>query len=244
MYLVGYFPLNFFPEKLIYRFLNFNTFADEKAILLGTSSKVDSDPDFNSDDEDETVEELARRRKTARGRVVESSADDLLLNLDAIVAETQRGGALRASQSFSESGDDIDTNYEGQNADFVPSSYPPIPERRRLLSDLLNSIGYSDASESAPAVEITNIITCNSENASEVSLYVCVPCEEDPEDEELDGHNWADEAAELGAVAVVASRPLPGCLLPVIQVPDTLQALAALSEEFYGKIKKIKTNFS
>jgi UDP-N-acetylmuramoyl-L-alanyl-D-glutamate--2,6-diaminopimelate ligase len=157
--------------------------------------------------------------------------------LDDIVAETQRGGALRASKSFSESGSDsndaYDPDFDGQSPILASSSYPPLPQRKRFLPDLFKSIGYFDAAESAPALEITNIITCNSENSSEGSLYVCVPCEEDPEDEELDGHNWADEAAELGAVAVVASQPLPGCLLPVIQVPDTLAALAAIAEEFY-----------
>lgn len=214
-------------------------FVDEKAILLGTS-KAEADPKYSSrDEEEESVEELARRRKTTRGRVVETLGDDLLLNLDDIVAETQRGGALRASQSFSESGsddsDDFDTDINGQNSALASSSYPALPQRKRFLPDLLKSIGYYDAAESAPALEITNIITCNSENASEGSLYVCVPCEDDPEDEELDGHNWADEASDLGAVAVIAERPLPGCLLPVIQVPDTLDALAAIAEEFYDR---------
>jgi UDP-N-acetylmuramoyl-L-alanyl-D-glutamate--2,6-diaminopimelate ligase len=159
--------------------------------------------------------------------------------LDDIIAETQRSGALSASQSFSDSGskfdEEIDIDIDGQSAYRVPSSYPPLPERSRLLPDLLKSIGYFEAAESAPALEINNIITCNSENASEGSLYVCVPSEDDPEDEELDGHNWADEAAELGAVAVISERPLPGCLLPVIQVEDTLTALAAIAEEFYDR---------
>lgn len=218
-------------HRVFFCFFSFPT--DEDALLLGTS-KAEADPKYSSGDEEEkSVEEVARRRKTTRGRV-ETSGDDLLLNLDDIVAETQRGGALRASKSFSDSEDDFDTDTDGESGVIAPS-YPALPNRKRSLPELLKSSGYFDAAESAPAVEITNIITCNSENASEGSLYVCVPCEDDPEDEELDGHNWADEASELGAVAVISERPLPGCLLPVIQVPDTLQALGVIAEEFYDR---------
>ncbi len=39
----------------------------------------------------------------------------------------------------------------------------------------------------------------------------------------------------MGAVAVLAERPLPDALLPVVVVPDTLRALSALADAFYER---------
>eukprot|EP00889_Picochlorum_renovo_P007758 jgi/Picre1/34788/NNA_002254.t1 len=47
------------------------------------------------------------------------------------------------------------------------------------------------------------------------------------------GHDWANEAGELGAVAVLAARPLPDCVLPVVVVDDLMLALAQVAAEFY-----------
>jgi UDP-N-acetylmuramyl tripeptide synthase len=61
---------------------------------------------------------------------------------------------------------------------------------------------------------------------------VCVPSE----DGEEDGHDWVDEAAEMGAVAVIAEPGrVQSSLLPVIEVDDVLSALAALAAEFYDQ---------
>ena len=181
---------------------------------------------------------MARRRGVrARGRVVDS-ADDDIISLDAFVAEVQRGTPLRTPKSLEPSYEpdfSVDGVSDIEDSDSSGAAYPPIPDRKRQLADLLRAAGYPEAAENAPNVEISNIITCNSENGAEGALYVCVPCEEDPEDEEMDGHNWADESSDLGAVAVLSERPLPGCLLPVVQVDDTLKALGAIAAEFYGK---------
>lgn len=40
---------------------------------------------------------------------------------------------------------------------------------------------------------------------------------------------------DAGAVAVLAERPLPNALLPVVVVPDTLRALSALADAFYER---------
>lgn len=179
---------------------------------------------------------MARRRGLrARGRVVDG-ADEDIISLDAFVADVQRGANSRSSQPIqaSSSPDGEEDALDGETSD-SGTVYPPMPERRRNLPDLLRAAGYSEAAETAPNVEMSNIITCNSENGAEGALYVCVPCEDDVDDPELDGHFWADESADMGAVAVLASRPLPDCLLPVVQVDDTLKALGAVAAELYGK---------
>ena len=160
-------------------------------------------------------------------------ADVAGLDLDLIAAEAARG----ETRSRVSTNDGIEGGSEGEDADPAsgddppPRVYPARPERRVPLADLLRAAGYEAAAEAAPRMEILNIVTCNSASAGEGSLYVCVPGEDGE-----DGHDWADEAAELGAVAVLAQRPLPGCLLPVVVVDNTLRALGRVAAEFYGAL--------
>ena len=170
---------------------------------------------------------------------------------------------------------------EGEAAE---DRYPPPPQRSYRLSQLLRLAGLEEQADSAPDVEISALLTCNSITpaAEGGALYVCVPST----DGAHDGHDWADEvgwagrsqdepwgrvcccslaalpggggvksishaaawhifctgpfccpaqAMEAGAVAVLAERPLPDALLPVVVVPDTLRALSALSDAFYER---------
>lgn len=48
-------------------------------------------------------------------------------------------------------------------------------------------------------------------------------------------HPKPQQSVEMGAVAVLAERPLPDALLPVVVVPDTLRALSALADAFYER---------
>jgi UDP-N-acetylmuramoyl-L-alanyl-D-glutamate--2,6-diaminopimelate ligase len=50
----------------------------------------------------------------------------------------------------------------------------------------------------------------------------------------VDGHDWAAEAVARGAIAVVAERPLD-VSVPLVVVPDARAALAAASDEFWGR---------
>ena len=49
-----------------------------------------------------------------------------------------------------------------------------------------------------------------------------------------DGHDFADDAVQRGAVAVVVERPVAGISAPQFQVADGRVALALASAEFYG----------
>jgi len=136
------------------------------------------------------------------------------------------------SQNLTADGTDgRDGDVENEEEEFDVSEYPEPPQRVRRLPELLQVSGCVDSPEGVPDIPISNIITCNSDSAIEGSLYVCVPSEGD---DGSDGHDWADESAELGAVAVLAARPLPGCLLPVVVVDDVMKALSLVSDEFYG----------
>ena len=148
--------------------------------------------------------------------------DEDFLNIDDII---QQQGELGMGQEDEAAlgKDEYDESYEEE--------YPEPPSRVRQLGELLVSAGCVVTPEGIPDIPIENIITCNSDRSSENSLYVCVPSEDGDED----GHDWADDAADLGAVAVLASKPIPDCLLPVIVVDDALISLSKVAAEFYGR---------
>ncbi|TWI68093.1 UDP-N-acetylmuramoylalanyl-D-glutamate--2,6-diaminopimelate ligase [Desulfobotulus alkaliphilus] len=68
----------------------------------------------------------------------------------------------------------------------------------------------------------------NSEKIQPGDLFVAVP------GFAADGHCFARQAAEKGAVFLVAERPVPEAGLPTAIVSDSRKALAALSAAFYG----------
>jgi UDP-N-acetylmuramoyl-L-alanyl-D-glutamate--2,6-diaminopimelate ligase len=59
-------------------------------------------------------------------------------------------------------------------------------------------------------------------------LFVCLP------GHTVDGHDFAKQAIERGAAALVTARELP-ISAPQLIVPDTRQALAMLADFFYGR---------
>ncbi|WP_372663036.1 UDP-N-acetylmuramoyl-L-alanyl-D-glutamate--2,6-diaminopimelate ligase [Cohnella sp.] len=59
-------------------------------------------------------------------------------------------------------------------------------------------------------------------------LFVCLP------GHTVDGHDFAEQAIERGAAALVTARELPISAAQLI-VPDTRQALAMLADFFYGR---------
>jgi hypothetical protein len=172
--------------------------------------------------EDSPSEAEEPRAPRGRGRVVES------VDLDAIALDAARDASGSGSDDGS-GGSDVDDGAGG--AAGGPREYRERPERRRGLPELLAAAGYAGPAAAAPDLDILDIVSCNSDSGGPGSLFVCVPCEETGED----GHDWADQASELGAVAVLAGRPLPGCLLPVVVLPDLPRALGAVAAEFFGE---------
>lgn len=76
--------------------------------------------------------------------------------------------------------------------------------------------------------EITSI-EMDSRAVKEGSLFICI------NGYTVDGHNYAQQAAASGAVAIIAEKPLQEVHVPVIIVSDTKRAMARLADIFYGQ---------
>ncbi|MDR1776226.1 MAG: UDP-N-acetylmuramoyl-tripeptide--D-alanyl-D-alanine ligase [Desulfovibrio sp.] len=70
--------------------------------------------------------------------------------------------------------------------------------------------------------EITSVVT-DSRQAVPGALFVCLP------GEHADGHDFARQAQQAGAAAVLASRALPQIDVPVLLVEDTVRALGDMA---------------
>lgn len=75
-------------------------------------------------------------------------------------------------------------------------------------------------------------ISYNSTTTKEGDVFVCI------RGEKTDGHEYALNAQEKGAIAIVAERNLEGLSIPQIIVDDTKKALAEISSHFYGEPSK------
>ncbi|MBS4193893.1 UDP-N-acetylmuramoyl-L-alanyl-D-glutamate--2,6-diaminopimelate ligase [Lederbergia citri] len=92
------------------------------------------------------------------------------------------------------------------------------------LHTLLQSIPFIKMPEHNP--EVTNIVN-NHRKVEPGSLFICIT------GHVFDGHNFAKEAVDHGAVAILAERKLD-LGVPVIVVKDTTRAMAILADAFYG----------
>lgn len=92
------------------------------------------------------------------------------------------------------------------------------------LSELLLSIGESTRQED---VEISDVVF-DSRKVKENCLFVCL------EGSAADGHDFAMQAADAGAGAIVASRKVDTGDAELILTGDTRKALALLSAKFFG----------
>ncbi len=93
------------------------------------------------------------------------------------------------------------------------------------LSLLLADVATTDLP--GPGVDVTGI-AFRSSSVRPGDAFFCVP------GFKVDGHDFAADAVQRGAVAVVATREVPGIVVPVIRVPDTREALALASARFFG----------
>src|SRR5919202_6414604 len=78
----------------------------------------------------------------------------------------------------------------------------------------------------APEVEISGL-AYSSESVTPGTLFFCVP------GFRTDGHRFAPEAVERGAVALVCERPL-GLGVPEVVVEDARAAMGPAASRFYG----------
>ena len=94
-----------------------------------------------------------------------------------------------------------------------------------LLSELLQALGEAEAEKIHG--EVTDVVY-DSRQAKPGCVFVCL------RGSSSDGHRYAKQAADAGAIAIIAEEPVDAGDVPVILVPDTKAALAVLSAEFFG----------
>jgi UDP-N-acetylmuramoyl-L-alanyl-D-glutamate--2,6-diaminopimelate ligase len=99
----------------------------------------------------------------------------------------------------------------------------------RALGELAAAAGIDGVAPEAAGVPVRRIAT-DSRDVGPGALFVALP------GTRTDGHAYADEAVESGAVAMVAEAPCPtGLRIPCLQVDDARRTLARLAAEWYGR---------
>ncbi len=91
-----------------------------------------------------------------------------------------------------------------------------------LAAYLLTSRVHGDGSLSINGIEI------DSRKAAPGNLFICLP------GHTVDGHDYAAQAVERGAAALVAERLLP-LAVPQLIVKDSRHAMAVLADAYYGQ---------
>ena len=81
-----------------------------------------------------------------------------------------------------------------------------------------------------PAALVTGPVVIDSRQAARGTLFAALP------GERADGHDFAAAAISAGAVAVLATRPVPSVPAPWILVADIPAALAALARFVAGSL--------
>lgn len=98
------------------------------------------------------------------------------------------------------------------------------------LHTMLNQLKFYNTDNNANP-DITSI-EMDSRLVQPGSLFVCI------KGYTVDGHRFAQSAADKGAAAIVAEAPVEVKGVPVILVSDSKRALALLSDYFYGQPTK------
>ncbi|WP_028574967.1 UDP-N-acetylmuramoyl-tripeptide--D-alanyl-D-alanine ligase [Desulfonatronovibrio hydrogenovorans] len=96
------------------------------------------------------------------------------------------------------------------------------------VASALKSVGDLNGAEKA----IVTDIRTDSRLVRPGDLFLCL-C-----GKRMDGHNFAEQAAKKGALAVVSHNPMPDLQVPVLLVDDTLKALGRMAR--YWRLKKGK----
>jgi UDP-N-acetylmuramoyl-tripeptide--D-alanyl-D-alanine ligase len=96
------------------------------------------------------------------------------------------------------------------------------------LGEIASVTGGSSHGDPSPVV--TGPVVIDSRRVSPGALFAALP------GEHVDGHSYASSAVEAGAVAVLASRPVP---VPHVLVPSVQDALAALARYAVSRLPEM-----
>ena len=126
------------------------------------------------------------------------------------------------------------TPFEVNPADFIMNDWPDVPDRQMILADLLDQAGVALDEANSPSpddlteTEVLGLAT-DSRRVQPGDLFICLT------GPRHDGHDFAQEACERGACAILSARPLPDvpAECPVLVVADPLSSLHDVANTFY-----------
>jgi UDP-N-acetylmuramoyl-tripeptide--D-alanyl-D-alanine ligase len=95
------------------------------------------------------------------------------------------------------------------------------------LAEIAEAVGGGLA-QADPAVRVTGTVEFDSRKVRPGGLFVAFP------GSTVDGHEFAGDAMEAGAVAVLGSRPVPG--VPMVLVNDALDAMGRLARTVLDRL--------
>ncbi|MFO0594325.1 MAG: UDP-N-acetylmuramoyl-L-alanyl-D-glutamate--2,6-diaminopimelate ligase [Myxococcaceae bacterium] len=95
------------------------------------------------------------------------------------------------------------------------------------LTEVLAGVGTEPVASSKAKVDVGGV-SSDSRNVKPGHLFVAVP------GTKADGLQFAHEAVQKGAVAVVAEKPISGLSVPVFTVPSARKAVSLIAGNFYG----------
>jgi UDP-N-acetylmuramoyl-L-alanyl-D-glutamate--2,6-diaminopimelate ligase len=95
------------------------------------------------------------------------------------------------------------------------------------LTELLAGVGTEPVASTRAKADITGI-SCDSRSVKPGDLFVAVP------GTKADGVQFAHEAVQRGAVAVLAEKTIGGLTVPLFITPSARKALALVAGNFYG----------
>jgi UDP-N-acetylmuramoyl-L-alanyl-D-glutamate--2,6-diaminopimelate ligase len=111
----------------------------------------------------------------------------------------------------------------------IPGPAADAPRGGRTLAELARAAGADPPPPAAAGVEIRGIAE-DSRAVRPGDLFVALP------GTRTDGHEFAREAAERGAAAIVAEEPVPtGLEIPCLRVDDARRALARMAAAWHGR---------
>lgn len=99
-------------------------------------------------------------------------------------------------------------------------------EQKPTFAELLEGLAILE--QQGDLSTVIDTIVYDSRKARQGALFVCI------EGFVSDGHAYALQAEREGACAVVLQKPVAGLKVPWVQVASTRQALAHLSDRFFG----------
>lgn len=113
---------------------------------------------------------------------------------------------------------------------FTYNIYSRVIGDKMLLSKIIKNLKDVEIIGNAN-LDIKSVVI-DSRVASAGSLYVCLS------GGNQDGHDFARQAENYGAVAIIAQKRLDNCNATQIIVKDTRKALSKISAQFYGNVNK------